>query len=60
MLSIFWGVVIIAIGLLWGTSVFRGEFTLLSIVFDALGVFWIVRGFVSIYRAKREDTGRVS
>ena len=56
MVSIFGGVVIIAIGLLWGTSVFRGEFTLFSIVFDALGVFWIIRGFVSIYRAKQHES----
>ncbi len=56
MVSIFWGVVIIVIGLLWGTSVFRGEFTLFSIVFDALGVFWIIRGFVSIYRTKQHES----
>ncbi len=55
MKSIFWGAVIIAIGLVRGDSVFRGDFNVLSIFFDALGVFFILRGLVSIYRAKQQE-----
>jgi len=54
MKSIFWGVVIIAIGLVRGDSVFRGDVTAIPIFFDALGVFFILRGLVSIYRAKQQ------
>ena len=54
MKSIFWGAVIIAIGLVRGDSVFRGDFNIVSIVFDALGVFFIIRGLVSIYQAKQQ------
>ena len=55
MKSIFWGAVIIAIGLVRGDSVFRGDLTVLPIFFDALGVFFIIRGLVSIYRAKQQQ-----
>ena len=54
MKSIFWGAVIIAIGLVRGDSVFRGDFNVLSIVFDAIGVFFIIRGLVSIYQSKQQ------
>lgn len=54
MRDIFWGVVIIAIGLVRGDSVFRGDFTVLSIIFDAIGTFFIVRGLVRMSRAKQE------
>lgn len=55
MKSIFWGAVIIAIGLVRGDSVFRGNFGAVPIIFDALGVFFIIRGLVSIYRAKQQE-----
>ena len=55
MKSIFWGAVIIAIGLLRGDSVFRGDFNVVSIVFDALGVFFIIRGLVAMYQAKQQE-----
>lgn len=55
MKSIFWGAVIIAIGLVRGDSVFRGDFSAIPIFFDALGVFFIIRGLVSIYRAKQQE-----
>ena len=54
MRDIFWGVVIIAIGLVRGDSVFRGDFTVLSIIFDALGTFFIVRGLIRMRRAKQD------
>lgn len=55
MKSIFWGAVIIAIGLVRGDSVFRGDFSPIPIIFDAIGVFFIIRGVVSIYRAKQQE-----
>jgi len=55
MKSIFWGAVIIAIGLVRGDSVFRGDFSAIPIIFDALGVFFIIRGLVSIYRARQQQ-----
>lgn len=54
MRDIFWGVVIIAIGLVRGDSVFRGDFTVLSVIFDALGTFFIVRGLIRMWRAKQD------
>jgi len=36
-------------------SVFRGDFTVRNIIFDTLGVFFIIRGLVSIYRAKQQE-----
>jgi len=53
--SIFWGAVLIAIGLVLGDSVFRGDFNVRSILFDALGVFFIIRGIVAVYRAKQQE-----
>ena len=60
MKSIFWGAVIIAIGLARGDSVFRGDFGILNIIFDALGVFFIIRGILSIYRAKQVEAATSS
>lgn len=48
------GVVLIAIGLAFGGSVFLGDFSLTSIFFDGLGMFFIIKGIVAINRAKRE------
>ena len=56
MRDIFWGAVLIGIGLVRGDSVFRGDFTILSILFDALGVFFIMRGLVSVYQAKQQES----
>ena len=52
MRNILWGAIIIAIGLIRGDSVFRGDFTALSVLFDALGVFFILRGLVTRKRAR--------
>jgi len=54
MKSILAGAVIIAIGLVRGDSVFRGDFTIVSIFFDALGVIFIIRGLLSIYQSKQQ------
>jgi hypothetical protein len=55
MKSIFWGVVIIAIGLIRGDSVFHGDFSVITVFFDALGAFFIVRGLLQL-KAAREAT----
>src|SRR2546425_12899150 len=55
MKSIFWGAVIIAIGLVRGDSVLRGAFNVVSIFFDALGVFFSIRGLVPLYQPKRQQ-----
>lgn len=55
MANIFWGIVIIAIGLVRGSSVFYGDFTFFNILFDALGVFWIVRGAMQWKAGKAES-----
>jgi len=48
------GVVLIAIGLIFGGSIFLGDFTLFNIFFDGLGIFFIVRGAMRLYRARQE------
>jgi hypothetical protein len=48
MQNIFWGAVIIAIGLFNGQSVFLGEFGVLNLIFDGLGLFWIGRGVFAL------------
>ncbi len=45
------GALIIAIGLLRGSSVFLGDFTVLSVLFDAVAVAAVIRGFFSIKRS---------
>jgi hypothetical protein len=50
--NFFWGALIIAIGLFNGRSVFLGDFSVLSVVFDALGLFWIGRGVLDVRRAR--------
>ena len=52
MQDIFWGAVIIGIGLAMGGSVFLGDFDPVSIFFDALGVFFIAKGAVSMMKQK--------
>ena len=50
--NFFWGALIIAIGLFNGRSVFLGDFSVLSVVFDALGLFWIGRGVLDVRRSQ--------
>ncbi len=38
------GVVLIAISLLMGNSLFFGDFTLFNLIFDGLGLYFIGRG----------------
>lgn len=48
MQDIFWGVVIIGIGLVMGGSIFFGQFTLINFIFDGLGIFFIGKGALSM------------
>jgi hypothetical protein len=50
MQNIFWGVAIIVIGLVSGHSLFLGDFGLLSVFFDGLGLFWIGKGALGLMR----------
>ena len=47
------GVVLIAIGLVMGGSIFLGDFSLLNIIFDGLGIFFIIRGIIQIMRSRQ-------
>lgn len=51
------GVALIAIGLIFGGSVFLGDFGPFSIIFDGLGVFFIVRGVWRMWQAKQGEGG---
>ncbi len=53
MKDLFWGGLLIAIGLVGGASVFYGDFTLFNIVFDALGTWWVSRGVLTLWRQHR-------
>lgn len=53
MSNIITGVVLIAIGLVMGGSIFLGDFTILNIIFDGLGIFFIIRGILQIMRNRQ-------
>ncbi len=55
MQDVFWGIVIIGIGLVMGSSVFFGEFTLFNVFFDGLGVFFIGKGVMSMVGQNSEQ-----
>jgi hypothetical protein len=54
MFSILAGIVLISIGLFGGDSIFRGEFSLFSVFFDGLGLFWIGKGIYGMVQSNRE------
>ena len=55
MKSIISGVVLIGIGFAMGDSIFLGNFNLLSIAFDGLGLFWIGKGILRLRRLKQQQ-----
>lgn len=55
MRSIIAGIVLIGIGFAMGDSVFLGNFNVLSIAFDGLGLFWIGKGVYRIMRQRQGD-----
>jgi len=54
MRDIIGGLVLIGIGLGLGGSIFRGDFSLTSVFFDGLGLFWIGKGAYGIYKSKQQ------
>jgi hypothetical protein len=55
MRNIIAGAVLIGIGFALGDSIFLGDFGILSILFDGLGLFWIGKGIYGIWRAKQQQ-----
>lgn len=52
--SVLAGVVLISIGLFGGDSIFRGEFTITSVLFDGLGLFWLGKGIFGMVKQPTE------
>jgi hypothetical protein len=52
--SVLAGVVLISIGLFGGDSIFRGEFTITSVLFDGLGLFWLGKGIFGMVKQRTE------
>ncbi len=46
------GLVLIGIGLVRKDSVFLGNFDVINLIFDGLGIFWIGKGVVGLVKAK--------
>jgi hypothetical protein len=46
------GLIVLGIGLFTGTSMFRGDFSLLSVFFDGFGIFFVGRGVYRIYQSR--------
>ena len=55
MREILYGLGIICIGLVMGRSVFRGDFTVLSLCFDGIGVLLILLGVVRMVRRNQRS-----
>lgn len=53
MKSIIAGVVLIGIGFAMGDSIFLGNFGILSFFFDGLGLFWIGKGALHLWRQRQ-------
>jgi hypothetical protein len=52
--NLFWGALIIAIGLFRHQSIFFGDFGVLNVIFDGLGLYWIGKGVLELLgRGKR-------
>jgi hypothetical protein len=54
MKSIVSGVILIALGFVYGDSIFTGHFGLMSLFFDGLGLFFIGKGVYTIWRDKQQ------
>ena len=51
------GAILIGIGFAFGGSIFLGDFSISSWIFDGLGVFWIGKGLYTIYRNRSGSAG---
>jgi hypothetical protein len=47
------GAVLIGIGFAFGGSIFLGDFSATSVIFDGFGTLWIVKGLVKIAKSKK-------
>jgi len=47
------GAVLIGIGFAFGGSVFLGDFSVTSIIFDGLGVLFIIKGLVKVLKNRQ-------
>ncbi len=52
MRDLFWGALIIGIGIVSGRSAFLGDFGWWNLLFDGLGSFWLVRGAIGLVKAR--------
>lgn len=52
MWNVLWGMLIWAIGIISGDSVLYGDFSVLTVFFDAVGTFFIGKGLLEMYRRK--------
>jgi len=57
MKNLFWGCLLIGIGLVNGASIFLGDFGLFNLFFDALGSFWVVKGLWELLGPKQGTGG---
>ena len=46
--NLFWGALIIAIGLFRHQSIFFGDVGVLNVIFDGLGLYWIGKGVLEL------------
>lgn len=53
MTDIITGAVLIGIGFAFGGSVFLGDFSAPSLIFDGLGVFFVVKGVIKLVKSKQ-------
>jgi len=53
MRDILTGAILIGVGFVFGGSVFMGDFSLINIIFDGLGVFFIVKGLLKVAKSKQ-------
>ena len=53
MKSIIAGLILIGIGFAFGDSIFLGNFGLMSLFFDGLGLFWIGKGIFHLWRQRQ-------
>jgi hypothetical protein len=59
MKSIIAGVILIGIGFATGDSVFLGDFSVLSLFWDGLGLFWIGKGGFNLWSQRRRTQEEV-
>jgi hypothetical protein len=52
------GVVLIGIGFAFGGSVFLGDFSASSLLFDGLGTFWIGKGVYGLMKGNQSATSQ--